>query len=132
MEKQIFYDGLTSELVFLQTQYFEGNAPASLPHRECYRNTTKGREELAEVVSKETLAEILDVWGNEPITVKPIGTPAPTIEERISAVEEQMTDVQVAVTEAYEANEASNTALMLAMTEIYEKMLETGGEADNG
>ena len=70
----------------------------------------------------------------------PAPTPAPPSEsERLTSLEMQMTDAQIAITENYEAADGQNTDAMLALAEVYETMialqtrvasLEGGGKAN--
>ena len=47
----------------------------------------------------------------------------PTQEQRISALEQQTTDTQLALVETYEQADRQDTNLMVAMAEMYESML---------
>lgn len=70
----------------------------------------------------------------------PAPTPAPPSEsERLTSLEMQMTDAQIAITENYETADGQNTDAMLALAEVYETMialqtrvasLEGGGKAN--
>ena len=71
----------------------------------------------------------------------PAPTPAPPSEsERLTSLEMQMTDAQIAITENYETADGQNTDAMLALAEVYETMiaLQTrvasleGGRKTNG
>lgn len=80
----------------------------------------------------------------EEITEWEAGHPAPppappSKNERITALETQMTDAQIALTENYETADDPNTDAMLALAEVYETMialqtrvasLEGGGKAN--
>lgn len=70
----------------------------------------------------------------------PAPPPAPPSKnERITALETQMTDAQIALTENYETADGQNTDAMLALAEVYETLialqtrvasLEGGGKAN--
>ena len=60
-------------------------------------------------------------------------------ERRLAALEQQTTDAQLALVEAYEQSDRQNTALLLAATELFESLLALGervtaleGGAKNG
>lgn len=57
-----------------------------------------------------------------------------SLEERIVALEQQLTDTQMALTESYESNLVDKekiSQLHLALTAVYEKlMVNTGGNSD--
>lgn len=58
---------------------------------------------------------------------------APTVEEQLQSLAGEITDLQLALVEAYEQAEAQDTNAMLALTEIYEQLLAMqGGGETNG
>lgn len=63
-------------------------------HRRAYTNSASGREMLAEGEPEEIVAEVMDVWGDEPTIEEPTFdedyTPEPTLEERVSSIEETL------------------------------------------
>lgn len=77
-------------------------------------------------------------------TEHPAPPPAPpTVEERTESLEQQTTDTQMALVEAYEATDKQNTDALLALAEVYEAVLALqarveavealeGGEKANG
>ncbi|WP_290883350.1 hypothetical protein [Anaerotruncus sp.] len=115
------YDGLCSDFVFIETQDFEDGTPTTLPHRQMFYNTESGRAMLAEA-APELLDEILAVWGEQAKAMDgaEILGPIPTVEERAEILEQQITDTQMALVEAYEAADDQATTIMLAQTEAYE------------
>lgn len=67
--------------------------------------------------------------------------PEPTEEQkRLAALEDQVTDTQVALVETYEQADTQNTDVLMATAEVYEKLLALegrlaaleGGAANNG
>lgn len=115
------YDGLCSDFVFIETQDFEDGVPITLPNRQMIYNTESGRAMLAEAAS-ELLEEILEVWGDNPTEIEgaEVLEPVPTVEERAEMLEQQTTDAQMALVEAYEAADEQATTIMLAQAEAYE------------
>ena len=81
-------------------------------------------------------SEEIAAWETE----HPAPPPAPPSKnERITALEMQMTDAQIALTENYETADNQNTDALLALAEVYETMLalqtrvtalEGGGKAN--
>lgn len=60
-------------------------------------------------------------------------------ERRLASLEQQTTDAQIALVEAYEQSDRQNTDLLLAATELFESLLALGeritaleGGAKNG
>ncbi|MCR2026876.1 hypothetical protein [Anaerotruncus colihominis] len=115
------YDSLCAGFVFIETQDFEDGVPVTLPHRQMFYNTESGRAMLAEV-APELLDEILAVWGEQAKAMDgaEILGPIPTVEERAEILEQQITDTQMALVEAYEAADEQATVIMLAQVEAYE------------
>ncbi len=66
--------------------------------------------------------EEIEAWKQEQ---PPLDLPGdgPTQEQRLSALEQQTTDTQLALVEAYEQTDGQNTDLMLATAELYESLL---------
>lgn len=61
--------------------------------------------------------------------------PEPPGPDRLTTAETQITDLQLALAEAYEYADTQNTNTQLALTEVYEQLLAAqagGGEAING
>lgn len=60
-------------------------------HRRAYSNSASGREMLIANEPEDTVAEVMEVWGDEPTIKEPTFdedyTPEPTLEERVSSIE---------------------------------------------
>ncbi|MDF2934958.1 MAG: hypothetical protein K0Q90_331 [Paenibacillaceae bacterium] len=57
---------------------------------------------------------------------EPLPEPGPSAEERITILEQQLTDTQIALVESCESNLADKkeiTSLQVALTEVYEQLL---------